>query len=172
METQQLSPGKFARNYGIILGIILIIIAVIMYVTGMQLNGVQWPMYIYYIIFPVVIFYAIGQYKKAQGNVLSLGDAIKTGLAVTIISALVYAAYNLLFNYVIDPGFMKEAVKAELDRMLESGKMTEDMIEKTAKIREIFTNPFVGTTIWIALSALFGLIYSLIAGLIMKREQH
>lgn len=171
MEPQQLSPGKFARNYGVILGIILILIAVIMYVTGMQIEGVQWPMYIYYVIFPVSIFYAISQYKKAQGNILSLGEAIKIGLAIAIISALVYAVYNLLFNYVIDPEFMKEAVKAELDRMLESGKMTEEMIEQTAKIREIFTNPFVGTTIWIALSAIFGLIYSLIAGLIMKREQ-
>lgn len=171
MEPQKLSPGKFARNYGIVLGVILIFIAVIMYVTGLQLEGVQWPMYIYYIIFPVIIFYAISQYKKAQGNVLTLGDAIKTGLAVTIISALVYAVYNLLFNYVIDPEFMKEVVQAELDRMLESGKMTQEMIDQTAKVREIFTNPFVGTTIWIALSALFGLIYSLIAGLIMKREE-
>ena len=59
MESQQLSPGKFARNYGIILGLILILIAVIMYATGMQLEGVQWPMYIYYVFFPVVIIYAI-----------------------------------------------------------------------------------------------------------------
>jgi cation transport ATPase len=171
METQNLSPGKFARNYGLILGLILILIAVIMYVTGMQLEGVQWPMYIYYIIFPVVIFYAISQYKKKQGNILSLGEAIKIGLAIAIISALVYAIYNLLFNYVIDPEFMQQAVKAELDRMVESGKMTEEMVEQTAKMREIFTNPFVGSTIWIALSAICGLIYSLIGGLIMKREE-
>ena len=100
-----------------------------------------------------------------------MSDAIKTGLAIAVISALVYTVYNLLFNYVIDPEFMQQAVKAELDRMLESGKMTEEMIEQTAKIREIFTNPFVGSTLWIALSAITGLFYSFIAGLIMKREQ-
>jgi hypothetical protein len=55
--------------------------------------------------------------------------------------------------------------------MVESGKMTEEMVEQTAKMREIFTNPFVGSTIWIALSAICGLIYSLIGGLIMKREE-
>lgn len=171
METQNLSPGKFARNYGFILGLILILIAVIMYVTGMQLEGVQWPMYIYYIIFPVAIFYAISQYKKKQGNILSLGEAIKIGLAIAVISALVYAVYNLLFNYVIDPEFLQQTVKAELDRMVESGKMTEEMVEKTAGMRKIFSNPFVGSTIWIALSAICGLIYSLIGGLIMKREE-
>jgi len=171
MEPEKLSPGKFARNYGVILGLILIVLAVIMYITGMQLKGIQWPMYLYYIAFPVMVFYAISNYKKQQGNLLSLGDAIKVGLIVAMISALVYAVYNLLFNYVIDPGFINEAVQAELDRMLESGKMTEEMIEKTAPMREIFTNPLVGTTIWIAMSAIFGLIYSLIAGLIMKKEE-
>ena len=66
MEAQQPTPGKFARNYGVILGVIMIFIAVIMYVTGMSLEGVQWPQYLYYIIFPVVIFYAISQFKKQK----------------------------------------------------------------------------------------------------------
>lgn len=171
MEPQQLSPGKFARNYGVILGITLILITVIMYVTGMQLEGVQWPMYIYYIIFPIMIFYAISQYKKARGNMLSLGEAIKIGLAIAVISALVYTVYNLLFNYVIDPEFTQELMKSEMDRQLESGALTEEMIEKSAPIRDVLTNPFVGSAIFIAFSAIFGLIYSLIAGLIMKREQ-
>ena len=47
MEQEKLSPGKFAKNYGIILGLILVFLSVIMYVTGMQLEGKQWPMYIF-----------------------------------------------------------------------------------------------------------------------------
>ena len=50
MESQNVSVGSFAKNYGLVLGLILILIAVIMYVTGLQLEGEQWPMYIYYII--------------------------------------------------------------------------------------------------------------------------
>ncbi len=171
MESQHLSPGKFARNYGIILGLILILLVVLMYVTGMQLEGVQWPMYIYYALFPIAIIYAINQYKKKQGNILSLSDAIKIGLAVAVISALVFTVYNLLFNYVIDSEFGQQVMKAEMDRQLESGALTEEMIEKSASIREILTNPLVTSAIFIAFSSIFGLIYSLIAGLIMKSEQ-
>jgi membrane protease YdiL (CAAX protease family) len=171
MESQKLSPGKFAKNYGIILGLILIVISVIMYVTGMQLEGKQWPMYIFYIIFPVVVIYAINQFKKEQGNLLTIGESIKVGLVVAVVSALVFAVYNLLFNYVIDSEFTQQVMQAEMDRQLESGALTEEMIEQSASIREIFTNPFVGSTIFIALSAIFGLIYSLIGGLIMKREE-
>ncbi|WP_166964862.1 DUF4199 domain-containing protein [Yeosuana marina] len=171
MESEKISAGKFSRNYGLILGLILIVLTVLMYVTGMQLEGTQWPMYIYYAIFPLTIFYAINQYKKTQGNLLSLSDAIKIGLATAVISALVFTVYNLLFNYVIDPEFTQQVMKAEMDRQLESGALTEEMIEKSASVREVLTNPFVGSAIFIAFSAIFGLIYSLIGGLIMKREQ-
>ena len=72
MESQKITPGKFAMNYGLILGLVMIVIAVIMYVTGMALEGTQWPQFLYYIIFPVVVIYAISQYKKSNGNLLSL----------------------------------------------------------------------------------------------------
>jgi hypothetical protein len=171
MESEKLSPGKFAKNYGIILGVILVFIAVIMYATGMQLEGKQWPMYVFYIIFPVVVIYAISQFKKQQGNLLTVGEAIKVGLAVAVISALVFAVYSLLFNYVIDTEFTQQVMEAEIERQLESGALTEEMVEASATMREIFSNPFVGSTLFIALSAIFGLIYSLIGGLIMKREE-
>ncbi len=45
-------------------GLIMIIIGVVTYVTGMALKLVQWPQWLYYIIFPVTVIYAISQYKK------------------------------------------------------------------------------------------------------------
>ena len=119
MESQDLSPGKFSRNYGIYLGLFLIIIAVIMYVTGMQIQGKQWPMYLFYIIFPVVIFYAIGQFKKQNGNQLGLGEALKIGLTIAMVSALVFAVYSLIFNFIIDPEFIHQVTEAEIERQLE-----------------------------------------------------
>lgn len=171
MESQKLSPGKFALNYGLLLGLLMIIIGVISYVTGWALELKQWPNWIYYIAFPVTIFYAISKYKKTNDNLLSLGEAIKIGLAIGLISALVYAVYGLIFNYVIDPEFMSQIMEATKDKMLENPNLTEEIVDKQLEMMEKFMNPVIGTAIWIALSALFGLIYSLIGGLIMKREE-
>ena len=171
MEEQNLSPGKFSVNYGIILGVVMIVLGVLMYVTGMALEGKNWPQFLYYLIFPAVIIYAISQFKKKNANVLSLGQAIKVGLSIAIISALVYAVYGILFNYVIDPEFMNKIMEVAREKMMENPNMTEEMMEQSMKWVEIFTNPFLGIAIWIALSALFGLIYSLIGGLIMKNEE-
>jgi len=170
METHKLSPGKFSINYGLTLGIILIIISAILYFTGMQLEGKQWPMYLYYIIFPVIIIYTISQYKKSNAYSLSLSDAIKVGVITAIISALVFGVYNLIFNYVIDPDFTDKMMEVTREKLLENPKMTEEMVDKSIEIGKKFANPFLATTIWIALSAVFGLIYSLIGGLSMKTE--
>jgi len=76
MEAQKPTVGKFAMNYGVILGVIKIFIGVITYVTGMALKGEQWPQWLYYIIFPIVIFYAISQFKKQNANVYTLCNII------------------------------------------------------------------------------------------------
>jgi hypothetical protein len=43
--------------------------------------------------------------------------------------------------------------------------------ELSLKVLKFFTNPINGSLIWIAASMFFGLIYSLVAGLIMREKQ-
>ncbi len=168
MESQKPNAGKFAMNYGLILGLVMITIAVVLYVTGMALEGVQWPNFIYYIVFPVVVIYGINQYKKTNANVLTLKDALKVGLAIAVISALVYVIYGFVFNYLIDPEFMGQAMEVAKDKMLENPNITEEQAEQSMKAMDFFSNPLIGSAFWLAMSAFFGLIYSLIGGLVMK----
>jgi hypothetical protein len=64
---------------------------------------------------------------------------------------------------------MGQMMEVARDNMLEQNPdMTEEMVAQGMKFIEMFTNPFISSAIWIAMSALFGLIYGLIAGLIMK----
>ena len=170
MEDQKPTIGKFAMNYGVILGGVMILIAVIMYVTGMSLDGVQWPQYMYYIIFPVVIFYAISIYKRQNANVLSLGEAIKIGVVAAAVSAIIYVIYGLIFNYIIDPEFMGQMKEVVRDNMLENANMTEEMVDQQMGMVEKFMDPVIGSAFWIAASMFFGLLWSLIAGLVMKKE--
>jgi len=170
MEAQKPTVGKFAMNYGIILGVVMIFIGVISYVTGLALEGKQWPQWLYYIIFPIVIFYAISQFKKQNANVLSLGEAIKVGIVIAAISALVYIVYGLIFNYIIDPEFMGQVKEVVRDKMLEAPNATQEIVDQQMKMVELFMNPLIGSALWIGLSLFFGLIYSLIAGLVMKKE--
>ncbi|TBN04780.1 DUF4199 domain-containing protein [Hyunsoonleella flava] len=170
MEEQQLSPGKFSVNYGLILGVIMIAITAITYFSGIMEKGEQWPNFILYIIFPVIIIYSINRYKKHNGGLLTLIDAIKVGVAVAVISALISTAFNALLFYVIDPYLTDRIMDITREKLYENPKMTEEMIDKTMETIKKFSNPWLGGAIGIGLSALFGLIYSVIGGLVMKKE--
>lgn len=171
METQNLTPGKFAINYGVILGLVMVVISVLTYVTGLAIEGAQWPTAIYYLIFAIVIFYAISQFKKRNANLLSLSEALKVGVLIGVVSAIVFVIYSLIFNYIIDPDFMHQIMDVARDNMLEQNPdMTEEMVASGMKFVEMFMNPAIASAFWIAMSSLFGLIYSLIGGLVMKKE--
>ncbi|MCT4630904.1 DUF4199 domain-containing protein [Winogradskyella sp.] len=169
MEHQKPATGKFAMNYGIILGVVMIALNVVSYVTGQALEGAQWPQVVYYIVFPVVIIYAISVFKKQNANTLTLGNAIKLGVVIGVISAIAYILYGLLFNYVIDPEFMPQMMEVARDKMIEQNPdMTKEQLEQSIKMMETMFNPLIGSAFWIAMSAFFGLIWSLLGGLVMR----
>lgn len=170
MDSEIKSPGKFAVNHGIILGLILVVIYTLMYATNMLIEGVQWPMYLYYIIFPAYLIYAISQFKKANYNLLTLSDALKVGVAAAVISGLVYTVFSIILFYVIDPGLMDKMMEVTREKLYENPNMTSEMVDSSMAMMEKFSGPLFGSAIWIALSALFGLIYSLIGGMVMKKE--
>lgn len=170
-NSTNVTPGKHAVSYGIILGVILILISIIMYVTGMALEGTQWPMYLYYLIFPITLILAIKSFKKENGGFLSISEALKVGMAAAVISAIIFLLYSLVFNYLIEPNWSEQVIDATRDKMNEMGNLTEAQVEQSLEFVKWGANPLIGGAIWLAMSAFFGLIYSLIAGAIMKQKR-
>lgn len=169
MESEKLTAGKFGVNYGLYLGGIMIIISILMYATDMALEGTQWPVYLYYVAFPVIILFAISKFKRSNENVLSLGNALKLGLVIAIISALVYVVYIFIFNYIIDPEFNGKMIEVAESRIADSDLPVETK-ESQLKMIKMFSSPMAGSIMWTAMSMFFGLLYSLIGGLVMKRS--
>tara|TARA_B110000093_G_C12636186_1_gene272282 strand:+ start:42 stop:557 length:516 start_codon:yes stop_codon:yes gene_type:complete len=170
MEIQKTTPGKFGVNFGLVLGVLMIIISMLIYATDMALKGQDWPMNIYYVLFPVTIFYSINKYKKQNDGLLGVSEAIKTGIIVALISALVYVLYALLFNYVIDPSYNEQILEFSTNKIAESDAPLEAK-EISLKMIEFFINPINGSLFWIAMSLFLGLIYSLTGGLVMKKTE-
>ena len=171
MSTDKNNITGFAFLNGLILGILLIIIVVIMYVTGMLYEGKQWPMYIYYLIYPLFIGYCIKVYRDRNGGFLTLTQALKVGMAIAAISGLIYALYNAVFYYFIEPDFASKMLDVAREQMLKQNpNMTNDEQEVALEIAKKMTSPIIGGAFFILLSVFFGFIYSLISGLIFKRE--
>ena len=166
------STVKFSTTYGVLLGLIITILAVIMYVTGMLLTGEQWPVYIFYLFFPFYIVYCVYEYRKKNLGFLSLGNALKVGVTVAVIGGIVYGIYNLIFFYIIEPEISDQLMEVARQKIIdENPNMTEENIASTLGFVKKFSNPFFSSAIYILLSAVFGFLYGLISGSIFKREK-
>ena len=171
MEIQEANSKKFIINYGLLLGIISVILGVIIYVTNAYLN----PSWIYSVIgiaIPIVIItLGIKAYKTANGGFLGLGEAIKVGLGIAVIGGIITAIWTVLLMTVIEPEYMSQLMDAQREKMIETNpNLTEAQMEQAIAITSKFSSPWIAMAMNIVWSLFSGLIISLISGLVMKKE--
>lgn len=171
MQNPQPSTGKFALNYGLVLGLISVAFVVVLYATNNLLDQNWITTVISFIIMIGVIVYALNAYKKANGGFMSLSQAIKVGLGVALIGALVGAVYNFIFMSFIEPNFIDLIIDKQRETMVEAQpNMTTEQIDQSLEMVKKFAGPWISSAFQIVGGLFFGFIISLIAGLIMKKE--
>lgn len=125
-----------------------------------------------YIAFPLFFIYlGCNNYKKNINNgFIGLSESLKTGISIMLIAALIYATFNLIFNYIF-PDFISEMLSITRQAMIEKKPaMTDEQIEMGISMTKKFMNPIIVFPVTIAMYAFFGLIYSLIIGAIIKKD--
>ena len=173
MEDQApISRKSIMLNYGLLLGFVSIIAALVNYVFG-DIYQPHWSLMVASLaITAVIIVLGLKKVKELNSGFLSVGEAIKTGLGISLISALIYVAYLLIFYNFIEPDFFKNMTQVQEQMILENyPNLTDEQLEGAKKNAAMFANTGVNLTITIIVSLFFGLIISLIAGLVMKKSK-
>ncbi len=170
MESEKPSIKPIAYSFGLYLALINIIILVIMYVANIEKN---WTISILSLILSIAIFiYGIKSYKQKNNGFLTLGEAIKIGLAIAVIGGLISAIYTYVHYSYIYPEFLEITKDQARAQMLEKRpNMSSEQVEEAMKISGMFITPLFFSFMSVIGSLFLGLIISLIGGLIMKREQ-
>ncbi len=172
MDTPKASVKKIAMNYGFILALISIAISVILFVTENHVDRPLWSSLMSIAIMILVLVYGIKAFKKDNGGFLSLGEALKAGLAIALIAGIIGAIYNYIFMTYIEPDFIAKTLEFTSEKMYEQNpNMTEEQAKMTMDMTEKFMSPGIMIAISIIGSLFLGFIISLIAGLIMKQPR-
>lgn len=184
MENQN-SATKVMLMYGLILGAISVLLNLITYSFGdpyfqYKSSSMNADSKVFSIIIGVlgfistvlIIIYAIKAFKSANNGFLTLGQAIKLGLGITLISAIISIIYQLIFMNLIEPEFVNNAVIFTEEKLMETNPdMPEEALEMTLNWTRKMLSPLFLIGVSIVFSLFIGLIISLIAGLIMKKEE-
>jgi type IV secretory pathway VirB6-like protein len=172
MDTPKASVKKIALNYGLILALLSIVITVILFVTDNHIDRPWWSSLLSFLLMLAVIVYGLKAFKAANGGFMSLGEALKAGLAISLVAGIIGAIFNYLFVTVIEPDFVEKMLDFTRERMYEQNpNMTEEQAEMALSMSEKFMSPGIMSAFAVIGSLFFGFIISLIAGLIMKQNR-
>ncbi|WGK64595.1 DUF4199 domain-containing protein [Croceiramulus getboli] len=170
-ESTATTPAKVALNFGVLLGILSIVQSVVEYVTNTNIDRGWVNSLVGFAILIGVIVYALKTYKSGNGGFMSLSEALKTGMGTAAIGGLIGAVYFYLFVSFIEPTFIDQMMEAQREAMIEqNANMTQEQMDQAMTMTARFMQPWFMATIALVFTLFFGFIVSLIAGLIMKRE--
>ncbi|MCJ7758108.1 MAG: DUF4199 domain-containing protein [Gillisia sp.] len=171
MEVQKLEAKKFVLNYGILLGILSVIMGVIMYVTNAYIDPSLIYTAISFLILIGVITFGINDFKRENSGFLNIGDALKVGIGIAVIGGIITAVWSyLLINY-IEPDYMLQMMDVSREKIMESDpNLTDAEMNTIMEMSAKFRTPWMIMAISLIGNLFFGLVISLISGLIMKNE--
>ncbi|MFN8324752.1 MAG: DUF4199 domain-containing protein [Flavobacteriaceae bacterium] len=156
---------------GIMLGLAGIIVSVIKY--GFSSNYTEknaWEQILGIALMIGFIYYSISTFKKKNENLLSISQALKIGLGVTIISSLFTILYVYLFSNFIEPDFSNKILELQIQEM-EKANTPKETIETSINMMKNYMMPIMYFSI-IMVSLIIGLITSLIIGAVLKKENN
>ena len=159
-------------NYGLLFGFASIVLQLLIYIFG-DVYEPHWAFMVLSLLVSIAfIVLGIKKVKESQGGMMSLGDAIKTGLGIALVSALVYSAYMLIFFNFIEPNYFENMKLIQEQKILESyPNLTDEQLESAKNNAAMFANTGVSVTMTIIVSLFMSLIISLVAGLIMRKTE-
>ena len=129
-------------------------------------------MLVSFVIMAVITFMGLKKFKESNNNLLGLGQALKIGLGIALVGAVISVIYNQIFINFIEPDFMENMMKVGEQKMLEQNpNMTDEQLEMAKGMQEKMSSPLIGAAMGIVWTLFLGFIISLIEGLILKRTE-
>jgi hypothetical protein len=164
---QQVTTRGVGMQYGVIVGIIMIIYGTLLQVSGLALEY-QSLSYINYIFLGVVIYLAHKKFKEDGDGFMSYGQGLGIGFWISLIGGVISMVFSYIYMSFIDSTIMEQAMdKARYD--MEEKGMSDAQIDQAMSITEKFMTPEMIFVMGIVGTLIFGFILSLIVSAITKK---
>jgi hypothetical protein len=172
MNSQNSSLKSIIISNALILSAISIAFNLMLYFLDMHYQQSQEAGIVGIIIMIAILIYAFIQFKKINEGYLSLSEALKIGLGISLVAALIGVVYTYILTEFLDPGMMDKALDFQIEKIrMENPEITSDQIAGMREMQEKFSSPLIRSAFQIIGSLFIGFIISLIGGLIIKKSR-
>jgi drug/metabolite transporter (DMT)-like permease len=168
MESNRPSILKPAMTYGLIIALVIIILALLFWITGLEgKGGLQWINWAAYF---GALYVCLKNWRdNHNGGYIKYGQALSAGILFMFFASIIYAFYNVLYLTLIDPSAVTRMLEIMEEEYYKKG-FTEEQISSmmtfASKLRGPgmqFFSVIIGTTF-------IGVIISLIVSIFVRKE--
>lgn len=169
MENQR-SQVKVAMNYGTLSGLSGVVIFLLFYFMGTDIQS-KLPQWISYVILIIFIIIGIKSYRDEDlGGFISYGKSLGTGILIAIFSGIIGAVFGVVFFTYIAPEMIDRIIESVQEDLSAKG-MSESQIEQAVSYTRKFMTPMWLFAFSVISSAFMGLLFSLIISIFTRKEQ-
>ncbi|MBQ22457.1 MAG: DUF4199 domain-containing protein [Flavobacteriales bacterium] len=172
MGKSSLQTSSYALNFGTILGIAAVFFSLMLFFLDAHYQGDTLSSLVPLILSVGFINYGIYQFKKDNSGFVSLSEALKVGVGISLISGIIGTIYGVILTEFLDPEFMNKTFEIAKQKMLDANQ--ELSIEDANQAIEM-SKKFASLPVRIAgglISSVFiGFFVSLIGGLVLKKTK-
>ncbi|WP_024771039.1 DUF4199 domain-containing protein [Aquimarina macrocephali] len=172
MESNAISTRKYIFTYGSILGLISVAYGFMMYSTDNTIsrNWVHTTLDI--TVRFGIIMYGVYKYKYANNGFLKLKSALKIGMGIVLISAIISIIWLVLEETILEPDLANRMMKTSRDGIIRRNpSITPEELHEQLAFSQMFNTIYFRITFDLIDKVIFGSIYVLIAGLILARKK-
>ena len=166
---EKVSTARIALKWGLIYGIVSIIVNTILLNTELWKNFIIGILIMFVNIF-LVLYLAMKDFKELNNGLLSFKEGLGLGTLTMFTSGLLSVAYDNFYRKFIDPTLLDQTIEMVTEKY-ESMGLPEDKIEEAVTKMQESANSGLNF-LWGVLGIVFlGFICSLITAAILKKEK-
>jgi hypothetical protein len=167
MEQKSSWLWKSSLTYGVYLGILLILLSVVYYVTGNSFaSSAQWVSYALMI---AGVVYAQYGYRKVLGGSMSYGQALAVGVLTMLFASVLMSIYTYLLYDIIDPS-LQEQLRLMTEEQMVKQNIPEEQMEMAVEMSSRFQKPWIMAISGVFMNTFIGLIISLITAIFTQKK--
>ena len=163
---------KFAMNYGAVLGLCLMLIALLFWVLGIDEQQSVMPLILNNVVIIGFLVYAISQYRDNVNNgFISYSESLKVGTSVAFFSSVIMAFYTFIYITYLNPDFLANILNITEQAMLEANpEISDQELDLALSMTTKFMQPHWMMIMSVLGGTFMGFLFSLIISIFVKKE--
>lgn len=166
---KKVSVWQATLNSGLILGLALVIYTLLLYFLDQTFNTSLG--YVSYLIIIIGLVLGIKSFRDdARGGIMSYGQGVGAGTVIGLYAGIIGAIFTYLLYTVIDPDLMGKLLTFTEEKLIETGRVPEEMMDQTMEFQKKLMAPWIMSISAVIGTVFFGVVVSLIASIFLKKE--